>query len=64
VLPTGRTARFASGLSVYTFLRSCAVIKAEKSFYARNGRLMEILAESEGLSRHCKSLSLRKKKKQ
>ena len=64
VLPTGRTARFASGLSVHTFLRSCAVIKAEKSFYARNGRLMEILAESEGLSRHCKSLSLRKKKKQ
>jgi len=63
VLPTGRTSRFTSGLSVYTFLRSYAVIRAEKAFYRKNGRLMEMLASTEGLARHANSLSLRGKKK-
>ncbi len=60
VLPTGRTARFASGLSVYTFLRTYAVIKADRSFYKKNSRFIETLASIEGLSAHGLSLSLRR----
>ena len=60
VLPTGRTARFASGLSVYTFLRTYAVIKADRSFYKKNSRFIETLASIEGLSAHGLSLFLRR----
>ena len=60
VLPTGRTARFTSGLSVYTFLRTYVVIKADRSFYKKNSRFIETLASIEGLSAHGLSLSLRR----
>lgn len=62
VLPTDRTARFASGLSVYTFLRSYAVIKAEKSFYGKNGKIMQKLALAEGLAFHADALAARTKR--
>ena len=63
VLPTGRTARFASGLSVYTFLRKYAVIKAEQSFYDNNQEPMRTIANTEGLVYHSESLSARSKRK-
>ncbi len=62
VLPTGRTARFASGISVYTFLRNFAVIEAEADFYRQNGELIEILPEMEGLPMHRESISIRRRK--
>ncbi len=62
VLPTGRTARFASGVSVYTFLRSCAVMEAGPGFYRRYGMVMETLPEIEGLPAHRESISLRRRK--
>ena len=60
VLPTGRTARFASGLSVYEFLKrttSLAVPTAES--LARIGPAAVVLAEAEGLGAHARSVSLR-----
>jgi len=62
VLPTGRTARFASGLSVYTFLRNCAVVEASSGFYRRYGELMETLPQTEGLPMHRESISVRRRK--
>ncbi|HOL21735.1 MAG TPA: histidinol dehydrogenase [bacterium] len=62
VLPTGKTARFFSGLSVYTFLRSYAVISGKSGFYKRYGGLVEMLPEIEGLHFHKESLSIRRQK--
>jgi len=62
VLPTGRAARFSSGLSVYTFLRSHAVISAGAGFYGKNGRLIDVLSQAEGLSRHRNSIDIRRRK--
>ena len=62
ILPTGKAARFSSGLSVYTFLRSYAVISGSHNFYKRYGRLMEMLPEIEGLPFHKASLNIRRDK--
>ncbi|MBN1446132.1 MAG: histidinol dehydrogenase [Candidatus Omnitrophica bacterium] len=62
VLPTGRAARFSSGLSVYTFLRSHAVISAGAGFYGRYGKMMEVLPQAERLSCHCNSINIRRRK--
>lgn len=61
-LPTGRSARFSSGLSVYTFLRSYSVISGKKEFYRRYDNLIELLPELEGMLFHKSSLSIRKGK--
>ncbi|MDD3726561.1 MAG: histidinol dehydrogenase, partial [Candidatus Ratteibacteria bacterium] len=61
-LPTGRSARFSSGVSVYTFLRSYAVIQGKKCLYRRYGELMEVLPELESLLFHKESLSIRRYK--
>ncbi len=60
VLPTGRSARFSSGISVFTFLRSYAVIKAKESFIKKYRKFIEIIAEFEGLKNHKKSITVRK----
>ena len=59
VLPTGKTARFSSGLSVFTFLRSYAVIKCKKEFIKKYGRYMEKIGEIEGLKNHVNSIKIR-----
>lgn len=61
-LPTGRSARFSSGLSVYTFLRSYAVISGKAGFYRKCGRLMEMFPHIEGLPFHKESLSIRRQR--
>ncbi|MCX8082740.1 MAG: histidinol dehydrogenase [bacterium] len=61
-LPTGRSSRFSSGISVYTFLRSYAVISGKKGLYKKYGDIMEFLPELEGLPCHKTSLSVRKGK--
>jgi len=59
ILPTEQTARFFSGLSVFTFLRSYAVIEAKKEFYRKYGKYIEKLAETEGLKNHSLTIKIR-----
>ncbi|WP_419896366.1 histidinol dehydrogenase [Roseomonas sp. USHLN139] len=59
VLPTGRTARFASGLSVFDFLKRTTWISAERRGLEAIGPAAVALAEAEGLSAHARSISLR-----
>jgi histidinol dehydrogenase len=59
VLPTGRTARFASGLSVFDFLKRTTWVSADQAALARVGPAAVALAEAEGLSAHARSIALR-----
>jgi histidinol dehydrogenase len=59
VLPTGRTARFASGLSVFDFLKRTTWAAADASALARIGPAAVALAEAEGLTAHARSIALR-----
>ncbi len=59
VLPTGRTARFASGLSVYDFLKRTTWIKADEAALGRVGPAAVALAEAEGLQAHARSIAIR-----
>ncbi|MCS7181066.1 MAG: histidinol dehydrogenase [bacterium] len=60
VLPTGKTARFSSGLTIFTFLRSYAIIKCKKEFIKKYGRDIEEIATIEGLKNHSLSIKVRK----
>jgi histidinol dehydrogenase len=59
VLPTGRTARFASGLSVYDFLKRTTWIAADKAALDQVGPAAVALAEAEGLQAHARSIAIR-----
>ena len=59
VLPTGRRARFASGLSVLDFMKRTSFIDASASALAAIGPAAIALAEAEGLPAHARSISLR-----
>ena len=59
VLPTGRTARFASGLSVYDFLKRTTWVAADAAGLANVGPDAIALAEAEGLQAHARSIALR-----
>ena len=59
VLPTGRTARFASGLSVFDFLKRTTWVAADAAALARVGPAAIALAEAEGLDAHARSIALR-----
>ena len=59
VLPTGRTARFSSGLSVLDFLKRTSFVAADPAALARVGPAAATLAEAEGLGAHARSLALR-----
>ena len=59
VLPTGRTARFASGLSVFDFLKRTTWLSATPAGLARIGPAGIALAEAEGLHAHARSIALR-----
>jgi histidinol dehydrogenase len=63
VLPTGRTARFASGLSVYDFLKRTTWVAADAAGLAAIGPAAIALAEAEGLQAHARSIALRLAKK-
>lgn len=60
VLPTGRSARFSSGLSVQTFMKRSSVIKLSAETIRRNADSIAELAEAEGLRYHAASLRARK----
>jgi histidinol dehydrogenase len=59
VLPTGRTARFASGLSVFDFLKRTTFVSATQAALERIGPAAVALAEAEGLQAHARSIALR-----
>ncbi|CAH0220954.1 Histidinol dehydrogenase [Roseomonas sp. CECT 9278] len=59
VLPTGRTARFASGLSVFDFLKRTTWVAADEAALAAVGPAAVALAEAEGLTAHARSVALR-----
>lgn len=59
VLPTSRTARFASPLGVYDFQKRSSVIKVSERGAHRLGRVAAILAEGEGLTAHARAAALR-----
>ena len=59
VLPTGRTARFASGLSVFDFLKRTTWIEADAASLAAIGPAAVALAEAEGLQAHARSVAMR-----
>jgi len=59
VLPTGRTARFASGLSVFDFLKRTTWMSGGAAALRRIGPAAVTLAEAEGLGAHAKSVAMR-----
>ena len=59
VLPTGRTSRFASGLSVFDFLKRTTWVAGDAAALAAVGPAAIRLAEAEGLGAHARSIALR-----
>ncbi|MCQ9154731.1 histidinol dehydrogenase [Acidomonas methanolica] len=59
VLPTSRTARFASGLSVFDFLKRTTSIATGPDGLRRVGPAGVALAEAEGLNAHAMSIAAR-----
>jgi histidinol dehydrogenase len=59
VLPTSRTARFSSGLSVLDFLKRTTLLSCDGSTVAALGPDAITLAEAEGLEAHARSIAAR-----
>jgi histidinol dehydrogenase len=59
VLPTGRTSRFASGLSVFDFLKRTTWVACDAAGLAAIGPAAVALAEAEGLGAHARSVAAR-----
>jgi histidinol dehydrogenase len=62
VLPTSGSARFASGLSVYDFLKRTTYVSLPKSALEALGPTAITLAEAEGLTAHASSVAVRLKR--
>ncbi|QFT77230.1 histidinol dehydrogenase [Erythrobacter sp. THAF29] len=61
VLPTGRRARFSSGLSVLDFMKRTSFLGLDKAAFDKIGPAAATLAHAEGLPAHAKSVELRTK---
>jgi len=61
VLPTGRRARFSSGLSVLDFMKRTSFISLDEAALEKIGPAAATLAHAEGLPAHAKSVELRLK---
>jgi histidinol dehydrogenase len=59
VLPTDRSARFASGLSVYDFLKRTTLLACSADGFAALGPAAAALARAEGLAGHAQAVMLR-----
>ncbi|WP_395394577.1 histidinol dehydrogenase [Novosphingobium sp. BL-8A] len=59
VLPTGRRARFASGLSVLDFMKRTSFIQLDQAALEAIGPAAVALADAEGLPAHARSISVR-----
>lgn len=59
VLPTGGSARFSSGLSVYDFYRRFCVMEFSRDGLRKHAGIIRQLARAEGLTGHLRSLEIR-----
>ena len=59
VLPTGRRARFASGLSVLDFMKRTSFLSLDRAGLAKIGPAAVALATAEGLPAHARSVAIR-----
>jgi histidinol dehydrogenase len=59
VLPTDRSARFASGLSVYDFLKRTTLLACTAESLAALGPAAAALARAEGLAGHARAVTMR-----
>lgn len=59
VLPTGQTARFASGLSVFDFMKRSTICALDNESFNAIAPSAVKIAQSEGLDGHAKSISMR-----
>jgi histidinol dehydrogenase len=59
VLPTNRSARFSSGLSVFDFLKRTTTVRCDATSLARIGPAAIRLAQAEGLDAHALSVAIR-----
>lgn len=59
VLPTGRRARFSSGLSVLDFMKRTSIVKCDPASFSVIGPAAERLARAEGLGAHAESVARR-----
>jgi histidinol dehydrogenase len=60
VLPTNGTARFASPLGVYDFLKRTSIIRYSKKALQKNAANIAAIANSEGFYHHAKAVTIRK----
>lgn len=59
VLPTARSARFSSGLSVLDFLKRTSLVRCDARSLRAVGPAAAVLAEAEGFGAHALSLNIR-----
>ena len=59
VLPTARSARFASGLGVLDFMKRTSVLRCDARALAALGPAAVALGEAEGLHAHARSVAMR-----
>lgn len=59
VLPTARSARYSSGLSVHDFVKHTSILKLGPEQLRKLGGAAITLAEAEGLGAHARSVSIR-----
>jgi len=59
VLPTNGTAKFASPLGVYDFLKRTSIIRYNKKALQKNGENIAGIANSEGFYHHARAINIR-----
>ena len=59
ILPTGRTARFSSGLGVLDFLTRSSLIQLDRRWLAQHAESITTLADHEGLAAHAEAVRKR-----
>lgn len=60
-LPTSGTARFASPLGVYDFMKRSSIIRYSESALLKEAAYIETIALMEGLEAHAKAIRIRRK---
>jgi histidinol dehydrogenase len=59
VLPTARSARFSSGLSVLDFMKRTSLLKLDPEALRKLGPAAMTLAKAEGFDAHARSIAIR-----
>ena len=59
VMPTGRTARFSSGIGVHTFLKTSPIIALDREAASKLSRPASLIARAEGLTGHAEAAEVR-----